>query len=236
MVVKKTASKSEPKGNLKIKTNFLGVRYREHPTRRISKDAVQKDRCFFIRYKIDSKDREEVVGWATEGVSAETAFDDLSTIRKNIKKGFGPMSLAEVREKEARDAAAKQEEEVGESNSAITFSEFWENSYFPAAEVNRTPRTLETERGYYKKWIEPVLGSFPLRKIDAAKVEEVTLRAQKAGRSAGTVCKIMGAISQVWNRAAAHDVVQGESPTRKVKKPQQDNRRMRFLSQEQAKE
>ncbi len=61
----------------KIKTNFLGVRYREHPTRRISKDAVGKDRCFFIRYKIDGTDREEVVGWASEDIDAEKAFEYL---------------------------------------------------------------------------------------------------------------------------------------------------------------
>lgn len=236
MIAQKNAPKAEPKGNPKIKTNFLGVRYREHPTRRISKDAVQKDRCFFIRYKIDGKDREEVVGWASEGKDAESAFAELSTIRQNIKKGSGPMSLAEIREENEEKAAALQEEKRNNEKAGVTFSDFWKSDYLPAAEINRTPRTLETERGYYKKWIEPVLGDIPLRKIDAAKVEEVMLRAHKAGRSAGTVCKIIGVISQVWNKAATRDLVQGESPTRKVKKPQQDNRRMRFLSKEQARD
>lgn len=214
------------------KTNFLGVRYREHATR---KNGVGYDRCYSIRYKVGGKDREEVVGWASEDINAESAFEFLSTIRKNIKKGSGPKSLAEMREENEQKAAAALEENHGKGKAGVTFSDFWQSDYLPAAEVNRTPRTLETERGYYKKWIEPVLGNIPLQKIDAVKVEEVTLRAQKAGRSAGTVCKIMGVISQVWNKAAAHDLVQGESPTRKVKKPQQDNRRMRFLSQEQAK-
>lgn len=145
------------------------------------------------------------------------------------------MSLAEIRKGNEEKTAALQEEKRNKDKAGITFSDFWENDYLPAAKVNRTPRTLETERGYYKKWIEPILGSIPLRKIDAAKVEEVTLRAQKAGKSPGTVCKIMGVISQVWNKAATHDLVQSESPTRKVKKPQQDNRRVRFLSTEQAK-
>ena len=220
----------------KTKTNFLGVRYREHPTRRISKDAVGKDRCFFIRYKVDGKDREEVVGWASEGVSAESAFAELSIIRQSIKKGSGPMSLAEIREGNEQKSAALQEEKRNKEKAGVTFADFWKRDYLPAAEVNRTPRSLETERGYYKKWIEPVLGNIPLQKINVVKVEEIILRVQKAGKSPGTVCKIIGVISQVWNKAAAHDLVQGESPTRKIKKPQQDNRRVRFLSQEQARD
>ena len=41
-----------------FKTNFLGVRYREHATR---EHGVRFDRCFSIRYEVDDKDREEVV-------------------------------------------------------------------------------------------------------------------------------------------------------------------------------
>lgn len=220
----------------KIKTNFLGVRYREHPTRRISKDAVGKDRCFFIRYKIDGKDREEVIGWASEKIDAEKAFGYLSTIRQNIKNGSGPMSLAEIREENERQSAALQEEASDKEKAEVTFSDFWKTVYLPAAETTKTPRSLETERGYYKKWLKPILGNIPLRKIDAIKIENVMLRAQKAGKSPGTINKILGVISQVWNRAVAHGVVQGDSPTRKLKKPQQDNRRMRFLSKEQARD
>ncbi|MDR2054741.1 MAG: site-specific integrase [Desulfovibrio sp.] len=215
-----------------IKTNFLGVRYREHATR---KHGVRPDRCFSIRYKVDGKDREEVAGWASEEMSAEKAFKMLSAIRDNIKKGTGPKSLAGIREENERQAAAVEKEQRAKARDEVTFSEFWEKDYRQMAEATRTPRTMETERGYYKKWIEPILGDIPLWRIDAAKVEAVTLRAHKAGKSAGTICKIIGVVSQVWNRAASRDVVQGECPVRKVKKPRQDNRRVRFLSQDEAK-
>ena len=215
-----------------IKTNFLGVRYREHATR---KHGVRPDRCFSIRYKVDGKDREEVAGWASGDMSAEKAFKMLSAIRDNIKKGTGPKSLAGIREENERQAAAAEKEQRAKSKVEVTFSEFWEKDYFPVAEATRTLRSMETERGYYNKWIRPVLGDIPLQRIDAAKVEAVTLRAHKAGKSAGTVCKIIGVISQVWNKAASRDVVQGECPARRVKKPRQDNRRVRFLSQDEAK-
>ena len=215
-----------------IKTNFLGVRYREHATRKHG--AVTPDRCFSIRYKVDGKDREEVVGWSSEGKNAEGAFAELSKIRENIRKGVGPTSLAGIREEEALKAAAKEKELRASVKSEITFSDFWEDDYLPAAKVTRTPRTLETESGYYKKWIQPILGDMPLQKIDAAAVEAVMLRALKAEKSPGTIAKILGVISQVWNKAASRDLIQGECPVRKIKKPRQDNRRMRFLSREDA--
>jgi len=69
------------------KTNFLGVRYREHPKR---KHGVRFDRCFSIRYKILGKDKEEVVGWSSEGKSAEDAFRLLSIIRENVRQEVEP--------------------------------------------------------------------------------------------------------------------------------------------------
>jgi integrase len=215
-----------------IKTNFLGVRYREHATR---KHGIKPDRCFSIRYKIDGKDKEEVVGWASEEMTAEKAFKLLSAIRDNIKKGAGPKSMAGMREENELKTALAEREQRAKAKAEVTFSDFWTSDYLPAAETGRTPRTLETERGYYKKWIAPFLGDIPLQKIDAAGVEAVALNAQKGGRSPGTVCKILGVISQVWNKAASRDMVQGECPVRRVKKPRQDNRRVRFLSQEEAK-
>lgn len=215
-----------------VKTNFLGVRYREHAAR---KHGVRPDRCFSIRYKVDGKDKEEVAGWASEGMSAEKAFKLLAAIRENIKNGTGPKSLSAMREENERKSTLTAKEQRAQTNAAVTFSDFWRDDYYPAAESDRTPRTLETERGYYKKWIEPVLGDIPLQKIDAAMVEAVTTRARKAGKSPGTICKIIGVVSQVWNKAASRDLVEGECPARKVKKPRQDNRRVRFLSQEEAK-
>ena len=148
-----------------IKTNFLGVRYREHATR---KHGVRPDRCFSIRYKVGGKDREEVAGWASEEMSAEKAFKMLSAIRDNIKKGAGPKSLAGIREENERHAAVAEKEQRAKAKGEVTFSEFWEKDYLPLAEATRTPRTMETERGYYKKWIEPVLGEMVISPFMAA--------------------------------------------------------------------
>lgn len=214
------------------KTNFLGVRYREHAMR---KHGVRLDRCFSIRYKVDGKDKEEVAGWASEDMNAEKAFKMLAVIRENIKNGTGPKSLTAIREENERQAALAVREQRAQAKAGVTFADFWESDYLPGAEASRTSRSVETECGYYKKWVEPVLGDIPLREIDAAMVEAVALRAGKAGKSAATIRKIIGIISQAWNKATLRDMVLGECPVRRVKKPQQDNRRVRFLSQEEAK-
>jgi hypothetical protein len=51
-----------------IKTSFVGVRYREHPTRR---HGVARIGIFSIRYKLDGKDKEEGLGWSSQGWTAQ---------------------------------------------------------------------------------------------------------------------------------------------------------------------
>jgi hypothetical protein len=41
-------------------------------------------------------------------------------------------------------------------------------------------------------------------------------------------------VSLVWNRAADRSIVTGDCPCRRVKKPKQDNQRVRFLTEEEA--
>lgn len=213
------------------KTTFLGVRFREHKTR---KHGVRLDRCFSIRYKLDGKDKEEVAGWASEGMSAEKAFKLLSTIRDNIRLGIEPRSLAAWRQANEELAKENLKARRRKEKEQVTFSEFWESDYLPGAEATKTAKSVYAEKGLYSKWIAPAIGDLPLQKLDTAKVEALALHAQKAGKSAGTVRYMLAVISQVWNAAAVRGIVQGDSPTRRVKKPRQDNRRMRFLSREEA--
>jgi integrase len=213
------------------KTKFIGIRYREHPSR---KHGVGADRYYALHYKVGGKVKDEAAGWASEGWTAEKAFKLLSTIRENIKAGTGPKSLAETRIVNEAQAAAAEQETRTKMKAATTFSDFWEKEYWPVASVTKTARTVETEGGYYAKWIKPALGDIALQQIDAAKIEALALRIQKAGKSAGTVARILGIVSLVWNRAADRGIVAGDCPCRRVKKPKQDNQRIRFLTEEEA--
>ena len=213
------------------KTNFLGVRYRKHRSR---KNGVDLDRCFSIRYKIDGKDKEEVVGWASEKMDAEKAFGMLATIRENIRKGLEPQSIAAMRRQNEQQAEEEAKAHRLKEKAAMTFSDFWDSSYYPEAKQEKKSTTMESEYWLYTKWIKPSLGNTPLQQVDALKVKELSLHAQEAGKSAATVRYILAVISQVWNKAASQNFVQGENPVHKVKKPRKDNRRMRFFSPEEA--
>jgi Site-specific recombinase XerD len=65
-------------------------------------------------------------------------------------------------------------------------------------------------------------------------LEALALHARKSGKSAATVRYILAVISQLWSKAVARGIVAGECPARRVKKPRQDNRRMRFLTRDEA--
>ncbi|MDR3319594.1 MAG: tyrosine-type recombinase/integrase [Desulfovibrio sp.] len=209
----------------KQSTKFPGVRFREHPTR---KHGVGADRYFFIRYKLDGKDKEEACGWASDGWTATKAFKLLTAIRENIKAGAGPTSLAEIRE-------VNQAKNKARAKGNVSFAEFWQTEYWPAAELSKTPRTLETERGYYGKWLAGSLGDIPLPKIDVVKLEALKQRLQKSEKSAATITKVLGIVRQVWNMAVTRDIIQGDYPGRRLKMPRQDNARVRYLEPDEAK-
>lgn len=213
------------------KTNFLGVRYRKHATR---KHGVGFDRCYSIRYKLSGKDKEEVVGWASEGVTAESAYKKLSTLRENIRLGIEPQTLAALNLSNQAEEEEKAKTRRREEKEAVTFAEFWEATYLPSAEATKTSQTIKTEKGRFHNWIKGHIGGIRLQKLTQAQVEAVAIHALKSGKSATTARHILADISQVWNMAAAHGLVGGESPVRRVKKPKQDNRRMRFLTPDEA--
>ena len=102
-----------------IKVKFPGVRYREHPTR---KHGKRRDQYFTIRYKVNGKDKEEGLGWASQGWTAAKAYDRLKELKANRKAGEGPQTLAEKRAiEDKRKETEKTERELTEKGR-ITFN------------------------------------------------------------------------------------------------------------------
>ena len=89
-----------------FKTDFKGVRYRKHPTR---KHGVGFDRYYVITYKLDGKTKSEAMGWASEGVKPSECFEALNRLKKNWKTG-GPRTLAEEKRLLKSSAAGKRKE------------------------------------------------------------------------------------------------------------------------------
>jgi integrase len=208
----------------RFKTNFPGVRYREHPTR---KHGVKRDQYFTIRYKLNGKDKEEGLGWASEGWTAAKAYRHRSEIRENQKIAEGPQTL-----KEKRKIAKKAREQVKREN--VTLKAFFEQDYFTIAQADKRPNTVIREEGLFRLWIDPVIGSMPMRDISPFDLERLKKHMAQSGQSPRSIEYALAVIRQIFNTATRLGKFSGENPATKVKFPKPDNARTRFLTRQEA--
>ena len=209
-----------------VKTKFWGVRYRLHQTR---KHGVNFDRCFCIRYKKGGKDKEEVAGWASEGMTAEKAYKILSEIRENIRTGAHETSLRALRTDKEESRQREEHDERIKALAATTVDEFWHQTYRLHSHAVKTVATIRSECANYEKWIAPAIALVPLSELRPSHIEALMLTASSNGKSAQTVRHIVAFVSQLWNMAHLHDVVRGENPRSRKKKTRQDSHGIAFL-------
>ena len=113
-------------------TQFKGLRYREHPTRK--NGSVKKDVCYQIRFLLDSKRYEETLGWATEGWTLEKAALKLGELREAQRTGEGERTLSEKRKKAEEERKEKERQEKIKEKESITFGAVFEGHYWPHAQ------------------------------------------------------------------------------------------------------
>ncbi len=213
------------------KTNFPGVRYREHLTR---KNGVKRDQYFTIRYKLAGKDREEGLGWASENWTAAKAYERLSEIKQNIKSAKGPQSLKEKRDIETKKRELKKAEQARLEKEAVTLNDFFKETYLPQAKADKKERSVSREEGLFNVWISPTLGHFPMKDIAPFHLEKLKKTMAEGGQSPRSIEYALAIVRQIFNTAKRLGVFDGENPTAKVKFPKPDNGRMRFMTREEA--
>jgi integrase len=215
------------------RTPYPGVRYREHPSRRHS---GRPDRYFCIRYYINYKDCEEGLGWASEGWNAEKAHGVLSRIKKNIKTGSGPQSLAAFRAEGDAQREAEAQETRRLNVQGMTVSDFLTNHYMP--EAKRSKRTWRDDDGRVRKII-PRLGHLPLAAVSREDIRAFLDFLRQDGASESTALHYMAVLRRAYNMARVTEVegvaiFSGQSPLEGVTLPKPKNARERFLSYEEA--
>ena len=119
----------------KFSTQFPGIRYRVHKSRKYA--GRNLDRYFFIRYRINGKLKEEGIGWASSGWNAKKASIVLSDLKKAHLTGEGSQTLAEQRafENEKREQERLEKERI--KKETLSFSDYFRKRYFPEAKVNK---------------------------------------------------------------------------------------------------
>ena len=214
-----------------IGSKFPGVRFREHPTRRWN---GKPDRYFTIRYKINGKQKQEALGWASEGWNAQKASLERSALRQAHITGNGPQSLKDKRDEAEKIRLKERKDAEKKVRDGITFGQYFEENYLPMAKSNKTEWSWKREESLYKNWISPVIGKIPLREIRPLNIEKIKrnmLGAEKAKRSINYAIAV---VRQVYNSALTNGIFRGDSPIIGVPKFRLDNKRIRFLNRSEA--
>lgn len=221
-------------GNMAIKwhkTQFPGVRFRENPAK---KHNGKPDRYFTIRYKLNGVLKEEGLGWSSQEWNAQKASFTRNELIKGQRTGEGPATLAEKRklaeEKKSFDAVQK---DLAEKDN-ITFNKFVDDSYLPYTKNNKGYRSYIREDGLFKNWINPVIGDIPLKDISPLHLESLKNNMFEDDQSARSVRYALAVIRQVFNYARFIKFYNGSSPIENIKFPQADNKRLRFLTLDEA--
>lgn len=214
-----------------IKTSFVGVRYREHETRR---HGVRPDRYFSVRYKLNGRDKEEGLGWSSQGWTAQKAAEKLAKLKEAQRTGEGCVTLAEKRQEAEDRRRAEEVEREQEQRRAISFGRVFSESYMPAARLNKSKVSCDKEDGFYRNWIGGVLGDKPLVEIAPFDLERLKKVMLEAGKSPKTTHYCLAVVRQVFNFAKRNGLFHGDNPVAFVKKPTADNRRLRFLTHDEA--
>jgi integrase len=199
-------------------TGFQGVRYRKHPTR---KHGIRFDQYFSIRYQYNGKRVEEGLGWASDAALT------LAELKEAQKTGEGFTSLAEKRK--ARDVEAETK-----AISRMTFKTLFNNRYLPQALQDKTPATCAREKSLFNLWLEPVLGKLPLSEVAPIHLERIKKDMKQAKKAPRSIQYALALVRQVFNFAARHGLFAGTNPVHKVRGLKLDNKRVRFLTREEA--
>jgi integrase len=213
---------------------FPGVRYREHSTRKDGgKNSVRRDRYFTIRYKLNGKDKEEALGWASQGWTAAKAYDRLKEIKENIRIGDGPQSLKERRAGLAKRREREQIEQARIDRESVTFGDFFDKTYLPWATVHKAVNSIKTEQTLFTRWVQRFIGNIPLREVAQTDIERLKKAMLDAGKAPKTVHLTLAIIRQVYNYAKSQNLYSGDTPVARVKLPKVDNAKLRYLIPEE---
>ncbi len=217
-------------------TAARGVRYYEHKTR---KHGIMPDRNYVVYFRRDGKPVYEKIGWASEGWTLEKALNELHQLKANYRTGTGPVTLQEKRELEQIRKANEQIKAEQLDKDGMTFSSLFE-IYLKQQQADGK-KTWLREQSLFKHWIQPVIGKLRLLDIAPIHFERIksnmkatSKRENWGGLSARSISYCLAVCRQVFNYGRKQDHFHGDNPVSKVKKPVADNRRMRFLTHQEA--
>lgn len=212
-----------------IASGIKGIRYRQHESR---KHGKQFDKYFIIYYNVNKKRKVEAVGWASEGWTLQKINEILCELKRNIREGKHPQSLAEKREMAERARKEEETRAVESEAERITLKEIFDK-YLEVHKTETTEATWQNTERYYRNWIDKKLGKKKLIDITVDDIHSVITQALST-RSTRTADFIRAVFRQIFNFAKKRDLYFKDNPAMKIKIKMKDNKRTRFLTQDEA--
>lgn len=218
------------------KSSEPSIYYREHPSR---KHGVRKDRQWVIVQKIGGKRRVSTLGWCSQGISLGDAINKALEYKNNFRLNKEhPDSLAKPICKQGEDLAAaelaallehdrKQHEHLN-----IEFSEYFTTRYLPL-QYDNGKKSASKEEQIFRIHIAPVLGKFTFAEIKPLHIEMVSKKIKDKNLADRTIIYAYSIIRQTWNLAIVDGITSKQHPISQVKKPKLNNKRERFITDEE---
>ena len=141
------------------------------------------DRYYSVRYKLNGKDKEEALGWASQGWTEQKAVERLAELKQNQRTGEGAQTLQEKRKNAELQRQAEKEAQEQAERENVTFGYYFENTYFPTFEVGRKKETTRKAKEHFKNWIDPVIGKTPLKDVKSFAIEKIKKNILTAGKA-----------------------------------------------------
>lgn len=218
-------------------SQFPGVRYREHPTRRVS---GKPDKYYTIRFRVSTGNRkEESLGWASEGWTPAKAYAELVNRIRGKSLVLKPDTPTQTQTQQLRvDQKAPVSQQQVESKLSpmsqplSTKVQQAADLFIEWAKVNKKSWSDDQQR--LRKHVLPVLGPQELSSVGFPEIESLKLRCQTKGLAPATVVQCLAVTRSVFNFAAKMRLYSGSNPVNEVKFPKVNNRRLRFLTQQEA--
>jgi integrase len=137
----------------------------------------------------------------------------------------------EERKEKERQEKERQEQELKDS---MTIGQYFKEIYYPAIQQEKKKKTHISEEQQFRIWIKPVIGGKSFKDISTFDLEILKKTILDAGKSPRTVEYCLTTLGQIFRHAERFGYHVGEIPTTRIKKPKFDNKRVRFLSLEEA--
>jgi len=238
-----------------VSSKFKGVRYWESDVRGIDGKTLapgkkkpkswKADRCYVIRYQKEGRAVVETVGWESEGVTPQYASNIRGDIVTSLRTGEG--AYQSLKEKTALEQERREREEADKAAEAMDNVPLHVlgDRYIEWAKDEKAA-SWKADDSRYRNHIKPILGSVPVKDIATLTLEkfkkELSKKKTKAGKplSQKSIHHCLALIRQMYNKAAGWGIYRGPNPVTETAKVHKqflkipDNRRLRFLSREEA--